>query len=159
MASTSKTQNYSLNQWSGTDKPQRVDFNADNNIIDEALHNHVVDMNLHISPEDRHQNEAVVYLGDDAASQTIQFEYAPNAVIVIPISKGIVTNKNSIIRSYASAAVSGMNGNGISISGKTVTVEQQAPYTGATNISCLNELGIVYLVVAFRSFNAESGES
>lgn len=37
MASTNKTPNYNLNQWVGTDTPQRIDFNDDNAAIDAAL--------------------------------------------------------------------------------------------------------------------------
>ncbi len=37
MSSTAKTTNYGLNQWAGSDKPERVDFNADNETIDKAL--------------------------------------------------------------------------------------------------------------------------
>jgi hypothetical protein len=37
MASTDNTQYYQLNQWISTDKPQMVDFNSDNQKIDQAL--------------------------------------------------------------------------------------------------------------------------
>lgn len=37
MASSNKTENYSLNQWVGTDPVLMADFNADNVKIDEAL--------------------------------------------------------------------------------------------------------------------------
>lgn len=36
MGSTNKTSNLKLNSWIGSDKPQRVDFNYDNNILDEG---------------------------------------------------------------------------------------------------------------------------
>ena len=39
MASSNKTTTLGLNQWSGTDKPKRNDFNADNLAIDQAIKN------------------------------------------------------------------------------------------------------------------------
>ena len=37
MSSTNKTTNLKLNDWVGTDVPQREDFNADNQRIDKAI--------------------------------------------------------------------------------------------------------------------------
>jgi hypothetical protein len=37
MPSTNKTPNFGLNQWAGSDRPVRADFNKDNEIIDAEL--------------------------------------------------------------------------------------------------------------------------
>lgn len=37
-ASSQKTEHYRLNRWTAMDKPQMYDFNYDNEVIDEALH-------------------------------------------------------------------------------------------------------------------------
>lgn len=46
MASTYKTNNIKLNQWIGSDKPQRTDFNDDNMIIDTEITNLKSSINL-----------------------------------------------------------------------------------------------------------------
>lgn len=155
MASSFKTENFSLNNWAGTDKPQRADFNSDNSIIDAVLHEHITDMSLHTTPEDKRQNETFAYLGNGAATQTLTFDFAPDAVIVMALNKGIAEYKNSVVKSYAGMAGSTMASSGISVSGKNVTVKQESSYTGASSLQCLNETGITYLIIALRSYHPD----
>lgn len=47
MSSTNKTTNLKLNDWVGTDVPQREDFNADNQRIDKAIGDHTGNTTVH----------------------------------------------------------------------------------------------------------------
>ena len=49
MSSTNKTTNLKLNDWVGTDVPQREDFNADNQRIDKAIGDHTGNTTVHIT--------------------------------------------------------------------------------------------------------------
>ena len=53
MSSTNKTSNLRLNNWNGTDKPERIDFNRDNDIIDSAITEHKNDTDIHINANER----------------------------------------------------------------------------------------------------------
>ncbi len=49
MASTNKTTNYNLNQWTGTDYLKREDLNSDNEIIDAALKENADSLETHLN--------------------------------------------------------------------------------------------------------------
>ena len=53
MSSTNKTTNLQLNDWVGTDVPQREDFNADNQRIDKAIGDHTGNTTVHITQAER----------------------------------------------------------------------------------------------------------
>ena len=53
MSSTNKTTNLKLNDWVGTDVPQREDFNADNQRIDKAIGDHTGNTTVHITQAER----------------------------------------------------------------------------------------------------------
>lgn len=53
MSSTNKTEKLGLNSWIGSDKPKRIDFNTDNEIIDRAISEHTEDTVVHINAEER----------------------------------------------------------------------------------------------------------
>lgn len=53
MSSTNKTTNLKLNDWVGTDVPQREDFNADNQRIDKAIGDHTGNTAVHITQAER----------------------------------------------------------------------------------------------------------
>ncbi len=86
MASTKKTKNLALNSWVDSDKPRRVDFVEDNEIIDEVLGNHLLDTTLHFTNEDREKFSSMVYKdvygGNDETTRTFTLPFAPSFVIV-----------------------------------------------------------------------------
>lgn len=150
MASSSKTENYSLNQWVGTDKPMRTDFNEDNRIIDKTIFDHINDMSVHTYAVDKLQNESFAYLGDGAKTQKIVLNFEPDSILVLSLSHAPIEYTSSVVKWYFGAAIKGLDGNGITIDGVNVTVEQRTLTSGAKDLCCLNTLGETYMIVAMR---------
>lgn len=75
MSSTNKTSNLRLNSWIGSDKPQRTDFNYDNEIIDREFASHTGDTVHHIDDSERQRWNSYIhsgtYFGDGATSRII----------------------------------------------------------------------------------------
>lgn len=68
-----QTANYQLNQWEGTDRVSRADFNADNAKIDAAI-KAAADSGANIACSS--------YTGDGEALRTINLGFTPRAVLV-----------------------------------------------------------------------------
>ena len=155
MASSNKTENFNLNIWSGADMPKRLDFNADNQKLDAALANHFNNKDIHLSNADKMQCKVYSYTGNGAANQTIDLDFIPAGVIVQCISRSSFyeDTANNKYRIYSSAALQGIGGFGISLQNATVRVELQvaASYPSSKTLAYLNENGIQYMLVAFRS--------
>lgn len=89
MASSNKTETLGLNQWLGTDKPKRDDFNADNLAIDQAVKNLQESVDMAMGS----------YTGTGIVSgRFIEFGFRPKAVFIW--SAGRVFNSTHIF--YAS---------------------------------------------------------
>lgn len=75
MSSTNKTENLKLNSWIGSDKPQRTDFNYDNEVIDKTIAEHTSDTVSHINSEERDRWDNYmfegIYFGDGSTERTI----------------------------------------------------------------------------------------
>lgn len=155
MSSTNKTENLNLNQWAGTDRPQRVDFNEDNRLIDEAFTAHINDMSVHTTAADKMQNAAYSYIGDGESTQVLELEFEPDSVIVMPLTHGIVTITNSFVRSYAGANMKDVHTGNLLIEGNRVTVKQLTPSSSEREVPCLNEDGEVYILIALRAAHEE----
>ena len=159
MASTNKTENYELNQWVGTDKPQRVDFNEDNRIVDELLHNHFTDMSMHTTALDKMQNASYSYFGDGSQTQVLEMPFEPDAVIVMPANHTPVSISGTAVKWYAAAAVKGLRTGSIIIDGSNVTVKQREVTQTDRQVPALNEDGELYIIIALRSdYGAEEEE-
>ncbi len=63
MSSTNKTEKLGLNSWIGSDKPKRIDFNTDNEIIDRAVSQHTEDTVVHINAEERERWNNYMFTG------------------------------------------------------------------------------------------------
>lgn len=159
MASTNKTENYELNQWVGTDKPQRVDFNEDNRIVDELLHTHFTDMSLHTTPLDKMQNASYSYFGDGNDEQVLEMPFEPDAVIVMPTNHTPVSIAGTSVKWYAAATVKGLSTGSVVINGTYVTVKQREVTQTDRQVPALNEDGELYAIIALRSdFGAQEEE-
>lgn len=92
MSSTNKTENLKLNSWIGSDKPQRTDFNYDNEVIDKAISQHTADTVSHINSEERDRWDNYMYegtyFGDGELERTI------NTKCPFPARFGIVFANN-----------------------------------------------------------------
>ena len=75
MSATNKTSYLGLSSWLGSDKPQRTDFNSDNEKIDAFASEHTTDLQCHLSEEDREKFDLPyyygVYFGNGEQKQTV----------------------------------------------------------------------------------------
>jgi hypothetical protein len=107
MSSTNKTQNIHLNQWLGTDKPKRADFNADNAAIDAAVTEHTTDTVRHITADERNywNNRLVTgsYVGNNSP-MFFSLPSRPKFVAVMPVNYPNCEYYNSTVFSYFAMA-------------------------------------------------------
>lgn len=86
MSSTNKTPNFNLNQWIGSDRPKRTDFNHDNNVLDSVCGGHINNSHIHITQDERDfwttQVYHDLYFGDGSPEKKIYLGYKPKAVLV-----------------------------------------------------------------------------
>ena len=153
MASTNTTPNLGLNSWIASDRPKRVDFVSDNNIIDSALGSHLNDASAHLTQSEKAKvNEpfsvCVIY-GDGSSSTNFRFDFDPSFVIAFKINAPAseYSNSKNIINS-AFATKRGVS-RGIALSDNLVTLYQGAvPDTDYFNN--MNEEHSQYVVIAFK---------
>lgn len=151
MASTNKTENFQLNQWLGSDVPQRVDFNEDNRIIDEALNAHISDMSLHTTELDKMQNASFSYFGTGSATQVLEMPFEPHGVFVMATNHCPISINSNTKKWYIGVGVKGVNSGNVLINGRNVTVKQGTPSSSNPEAPALNENGELYALIAFRS--------
>ena len=155
MASTNKTQNFELNQWLGSDVPQRIDFNEDNRIVDEALHAHMTDMSLHTTELDKMQNASYSYFGDGLATQVIEMPFEPHGVIVMATNHCPFVINGNTKKWYFGVGIKGLVTGNVLINGRNVTVKQGSTSASTTEVPSLNENGELYAIIAFRSADGD----
>lgn len=151
MASTNKTQNLNLNQWIGTDKPKRTDFNHDNSMIDNICGTHMNDKDIHILADERlFWNTQVVtgfYFGTGRPQMEILLGFTPKAVIVFAHDRTLgITDKfvySGIATEYANTVGITTSENGFQISDSCETKN------GIT--ATLNSQGENYSYIAFKN--------
>lgn len=150
MASTNKTQNLNLNQWIGTDKPKRTDFNHDNSMIDNICGTHMNDKDIHIHADERlFWNTQVVtglYFGTGKPQMEILLGFNPKAVIVFAHDRSLgITDKFT----YSGIATEYANTVGITTSENGFTVYEA--YNSKNGITpTLNSRGVDYSYIAFK---------
>ena len=128
MSSTNKTTNLKLNDWVGTDVPQREDFNADNQRIDKAIGDHTGNTTVHITQAER---DLWGLFADGMAPSVCKFSSSANYHYVAFASQ----TRGTI---------------GMTLDNQTLTVNQSvSPVTGQ-EYACLNQNGTTYAVLFFR---------
>ena len=160
MSSTNKTNNLGLNSWIGSDKPQRIDFNRDNEIIDNVLSQHINDAVVHITQQERELWNSFlctgIYFGDSTTQRVISLDvdFEVSMVVVFasgrPISVTNFSNQKSI--TYLALATKSANTAVIKLNDdfKSITVKQESVPTMQNEYATLNENGVAYSYVAFR---------
>lgn len=160
MSSTNKTKKLNLNSWIGSDKPERIDFNTDNEIIERAITEHTEDTVVHIeeSERDKWNNYMFtgMYYGDGTTSRVIKtncpfearigFVFANNRTITV--ARFSDSKKNNYFGFFGFFA----NSLGVKLNDdrKSFTVNQSVTAMTANEYSNLNESSVAYHYVMFR---------
>lgn len=160
MSSTNKTENLKLNSWIGSDKPQRTDFNYDNEVIDKTITEHKNDTVSHITSEERDKwNNFMyqgVYYGDGTVKRVIDTKCP------FPARFGIVFagNRPPSITTFSSSQKSNYIGfftfrsstSGLELAEDmvTLTVHQTTMAVMEKEYMSFNESGVTYHFFMFR---------
>ncbi len=160
MSSTNKTSNLKLNSWIGSDKPQRTDFNYDNEVIDKTLSEHMNDDISHTSADEKERWNNYIYsntyYGDGSISRVI------NTGCPFPATFGVVFAGNrpsSVVKFSSSQKVNYIgffsleaNTSGLKLDDEQVnlTVYQTSQAIMENEYMNFNELGVAYHYIMFR---------
>lgn len=149
MASSGKTPNLNLNQWSLNDKPQMEDVNRDNLLVDTVVSSHIGDMVPHLTLEEHEKfTKRIVfteYFGNNNPTKDFTFSIKPSFAIVFAVDRQLSEIVGEKVASFFGMASNHVGSLGVSISGNTVTVENTSdPYP-----IYLNKVGITYCIAAF----------
>ena len=153
MASSNKTANLGLNNWTESDCPKRSDFVSDNQIIDNLVGNHIKDSSLHLTASEKDRVSAPfdinTYYGTGEESTTLQFNYIPSLVIVCKKNSLLQESKSSYVVVNSGVASSVGTTGGVRISNKIVTVEQSTSATDGVFYN-LNNSSSEYMIITFK---------
>ena len=153
MASTNRTPNLGLNSWIDTDRPKRVDFVSDNNIIDSVLGAHLNDAGAHLTQSEKAKVDepfsvCIIY-GTGEASTSYRFDFDPTLVIAFRIGAPAVEYSNSKNKINSAFATKRGASKGITLSDNLVTLYQgNVPDTSYYNN--MNEEYSQYILAAFK---------
>ncbi len=158
MSSTNKTSNLELNNWLGTDVPERADFNRDNSIIDNAINTHTSDGNIHISASERNKWNNTHYIGtysgngSTSRTVTVNSPFTPSIVIVYPINVPVVINdfSNSACYQYFGIATARGSTSGLKLEGNVLTVTQSPTPVYGNEYRSFNDSLKNYVYIAIR---------
>lgn len=158
MSSTNKTKNLKLNNWISNDCPLRVDFNKDNEIIDETLTSHFNDFNLHIKENERliwnspYFINSYIGSGESERNIVLNCDFEPKMIILFATALPTVTVdiENKIDKFNFAICTQGGGTLGAVLSGKTLTVKQDSSPQFKRAASCLNIKSQLYYFIAFR---------
>ena len=153
MASTNSTPNLGLNSWIETDRPKRMDFVSDNNIIDSVLGAHLSDASAHLTQLEKDKGDepfktCTIY-GTGEASTNYRFNFNPTLVIAYRINGPVSEYSNS--KNYINSAIATPRGSsrGISLDDNLVTLFQGA-VQDTNYYNNMNEEHSQYVVIAFK---------
>ncbi len=177
MPSTNKTEHYHLNSWIGSDKPQREDFNADNQLLDSALHTiqtlaqtgvstassaagalseHAEDKNAHLSEQQCEKISKSLkvtlgsYTGNGSRERLVPLSSHARFVLIFPLTESPVflsSAAGTVIR-FGICSDLGCS-YGLSYEEEGFTVHQNATANPTAKNPGFNDSGISYLYLAF----------
>ncbi len=154
MPSTHKTDYLGLNQWLGSDKPKRTDFNEDNERVDAAVQTHVMDGQAHLTQEERGRWNAPFvtggYTGDGVNGRTVTIGFRPSALLVCAAEKTpfVFSSSQTQIR-CAFATAHGVS-KGVELCDEGFVVYNPAGTTPDGETPRLNSSDGTYFYVAYR---------
>ncbi len=159
MSSTNKTANLGLNSWVGSDKPKREDFNYDNSVLDNVITEHINDMQMHITEDERALWNITVYsgmyFGNGSSTRTVETgcPFEASFVLVFANGRPLSVYSSSTGKSYNYIGITGMNASssGIQlIDGVDLSVVQSSTPVISNEYISLNETGVSYNYIMFR---------
>lgn len=157
MPSTNKTAFLGLNQWLGTDKPKREDFNNDNLNVENSVKSHIHNQEAHVSADDRKQWSDCTpvigqYMGDNAASRFISLGFAPRIVLLFSADRGLVDYNASGSTTNLYSAIYTADGAtlGIEASSAGFTVTNSSNSMAGIPTIRLNQSTKAYIYIAYR---------
>lgn len=158
MPTQNKTANLNLNSWLGTDKPKREDFVSDNTILDNIIHSHTTDTNIHLTEADRQilagsQITAELLQGDGKAIKSHTLSFAPSMVIVLlatePFTDFDFTNNCVICNGGIGNQVNGST-SGMELAGTTLILSQSQSVPTSGPFLNLNKQGEQYVCIEIK---------
>lgn len=158
MASSQKTPFLGLNQWLGTDRPKRDDFNRDNLQAETKVRAHCEDMAAHVTAQERAAwNKGVyevgTYTGNGAVpSRTIDLGYQPRLLIIYAVGRIPLDYRGAFDSTSVFSAVYTPQGAtlGVEAAPMGFTVRHSQSPVVAGNTMALNQQGATYVFIAFR---------
>lgn len=158
MSSTYKTDNYNFNKWVASDIPQMEDFNHDNALVDSLISEHVSDVIMHISNDERLKwnNQLFLqnYTGNGSSSQVVALKspFIPRVCIVFANNTllGITDFNNDAHYNYFGIATTAGSVNGLSLSGKNLTATQSSAALNNSEYRFFNDRNVMYTIIAIR---------
>lgn len=135
-----------------------ADFNNDNSIIDTVINNHLANSTIHMSADEKEAvNQPFVtksYTGNGNVSReiTITDSFNPKWGFIFRVgyTPSIIDIENETNYNYFSVFTANGSMAGLSLSGKTLTVEQASIPVFGSELKSFNELGSAYMIIAFR---------
>ncbi len=155
MSSTSYTPNLGLCAWQSTDRPKRTDFVNDNAIIDEKLGEHLSNVGVHVTAEEkqRYENPYKVfsYAGDGAATKTFTLSDSYTFALVFqkyypPVE---IDSNNNVIAHFAIVGRTIGSSSTITMNSTSVTVTQDSTATDGVKNN-FNEKEGQYVMLLFK---------
>ncbi len=157
MSSSNRTETLGLNSWLGSDRPERADFNADNEIIDATLAEHF-ESTCHITESERNKWNTPyyfgVYFGDGNLTRTITTNcpFNPTWGLVFKGNAMPATTDFSNSRNLNHFAIVSVRSNmsGVELSGQNLKIRQSGSAIYSNEYSSINEYGATYCYILFR---------
>lgn len=156
MASTNKTEKLGLNLWAESDRPQRVDFNNDNMILEQVVGEHAENNSLHLTEGEKTRVSAPVgytgYVGNGETSRAVTLPTNALAAVVycVGMPSEVYDSAKGCVSNYKALAVFGAGAQrGVTLGGNTITVVQETEASEGARM-CLNDQGRQYRVVFLR---------
>ena len=163
MASSYKTDFLKLNHWLPEDKPKRLDFVTDNEIIDSTLKEHVQNEAVHVSAEEKEawNNNTFdiashifmgTYSGSGQVERVITLEKSADFILIfkagaIPVKYENMLNQNKAFIGFATNQYSTL---GLKLEDDKLTIGSKFSEAVANEGYFLNDRSSVYVYVGFK---------
>lgn len=158
MASSQKTPFLGLNQWLGTDRPKRDDFNRDNLNTETKVRAHCDDVTAHVTAQERTAwNKGVyevgTYTGNGVSpTRTINLGYQPRLLLLFAVGHAPIEYRASYDSVSVFSATYTPQGASLGIEAAPMgfTVRNSTNPVASGNTMALNQQGTTYVYITYR---------